>query len=537
MSEGQAFLSSTRKEFALRLRIRLHFWQSILMGLSFLILLVRPVQAEQLVFWEKDPFPKKLFAEAVPLSQFVQSEVATSCTLSFAEADEQDLFAEVVYVLAAAYPVNQEGLSLRLLKLLWQGQPTSSVNQLVMDAETYRVFKGLWGQPDRSIVSIHPAADLLVFAWENPSSRAILPFNKLEPRWKVLSIDGQSPYRIGFSPEKYPLTVRWRVTSASGAVCKTDATLKNYDTSCLTTLTLTGTTALVRRLAYAIEEKGVAYPVEEIAPILSASDITHVSNEASFFDGCPPGIPLRREARFCSLPSYLGVLEKIGTDVVELTGNHNLDWGSDAYLSSLELFRQHGFYTYGGGANTEVAEEPLFIEHNGNRIALLGCNAVGPETALAQGDSPGAARCNLEKLKETVTNLQQEGWLCVITFQHFEYDDYAVPPVESHDFLALAELGPAVISGSQAHIPQGFTFVDDTFIHYGLGNLLFDQTSPIERDSFFDRHYFYEGRYLGNYLETIRLEESMQVRFLNALERDTLMSTILSTCSWNRVFQ
>lgn len=518
-------------------RVRLFFLQSILLSLLFLSLPVRPVQAEQAVFWEKDPFPKRLFAEMVSVSQFVQSEVAAGCTLSFADAGDPDLFAEAVYVLTAAYPVNQEGMSLRLLKLLWQGQPTSRVNQLVMDAETYRVFKGLWGQPDRSTVSIYPAADLLALAWENPSTRAILPFNRLEPRWKVLSVNGQNPYKIGFSPEEYPLTVRWHLTAASGAVCEADAALKNYDASRLTTLTLTGTTALVRRLAYAIEENGTDHPVEEIAPVLSGSDITHVSNEASFFDGCPPGIPLRREARFCSLPSYLGVLEKIGADVIELTGNHNLDWGTEAYLSSLELFEQHGFHTYGGGANIAAAEEPLFIEHNGNRIALLGCNAVGPETALAQADSPGAARCNLEKLKETVTRLQQEGWLCVITFQHFEYDDYTVPPVESHDFLALAELGPAVISGSQAHIPQGFTFVDDTFIHFGLGNLLFDQTSPVERDSFFDRHYFYEGRYIGNYLETIRLEESMQVRFLNALERTTLMDTILSTCSWNQAFQ
>ncbi len=537
LSDRPATRSLNLEASAVMYRVRLCFWQSILLSLLFLIRLVRPVQAEPAVFWEKDPFPKRLFAEIVPVSQFVQSEAAASCTLSFADAGDPEPFAEAVYVLAAAYPVNQEGLSLRLLKLLWQGQPTSSVNQLVMEAETYRVFNGLWGQPDRSTVSIHPAADLLALAWDNPSTGAILPFNKLEPRWKVLSVNGQNPYKVGFLSENYPLTVRWHLADGSDGRCKMDAALKNYDTSRLTTLTLTGTTALVRRLAYAIEEKGTDHPVEEIAPILSGSDITHVSNEASFFDGCPPGIPLRRESRFCSLPSYLGLLEKIGADVIELTGNHNLDWGAEAYLSSLELFEQYGFHTYGGGANTAAAEEPLFIEHNGNRIALLGCNAVGPETALAQGNSPGAARCNLEKLKKTVTRLQQEGWLCVITFQHFEYDDYTVPPVESHDFLALAELGPAVISGSQAHIPQGFTFVDDTFIHFGLGNLLFDQTSPVERDSFFDRHFFYEGRYIGNYLETIRLEESMQVRFLNALERNTLMNTILSTCSWNRVFQ
>lgn len=494
------------------------------------------VQAESVHYWAKDPFPKKLLSVDQTALQFVQKEANSDCVIEFSAENDPNSFAEATYVLTAAYPVVQDGISLRLLKLLWFGQKTSFVETLAMDGDTYRVFKALWGEPDRHTVMIHSADELLRLAWDNRNIWAIIPFDRLDPRWKVLAVDGKSPFQIGFSTADYPLTVRWRLAASSNALCQPQAKLTNFDTSRLTTLTLTGTTALVRRLAYAIEEEGAAFPVKEIAPVLSGSDITHVSNEASFFEGCPPGIPLRREARFCSLPSYFGALEEIGADVMELTGNHNLDWGVDAYLESLALTREKGLAVYGGGMDASQAELPLFIEHHGNRIALLGCNAVGPEAALAQSASPGALRCDLEKLMNTVKALQQDGWLCVVTFQHFEYEDYSVPPVESYDFLALAEAGPAVISGSQAHVPQGFTFVDDTFIHYGLGNLLFDQTSLIERDSFFDRHYFYSGKYIGNALETIRLEESMQVRFLTGTERTDLLNTVLAASSWDRVF-
>ena len=80
------------------------------------------------------------------------------------------------------------------------------------------------------------------------------------------------------------------------------------------------------------------------------------------------------------------------------------------------------------------------------------------------------------------------------------------------------------------------TFVGDTFIHYGLGNLLFDQMSNVERTSFFDRHYFYDGRYLGNRLETIILENYSQPRFLTEEERVAFLDLIFDTCSWREAF-
>jgi poly-gamma-glutamate synthesis protein (capsule biosynthesis protein) len=124
-----------------------------------------------------------------------------------------------------------------------------------------------------------------------------------------------------------------------------------------------------------------------------------------------------------------------------------------------------------------------------------------------------------------------------VTFQHLEYTWYDVPSLQSHDFFEIArDAAPVIVSGSQAHIPQGMTFVGSTFIHFGLGNLLFDQMSDVERTSFFDRHYFYDGRYLGNQLETIKLENYSQPRFLVPEERSDFLSMIFATCKWNEVF-
>lgn len=433
-----------------------------------------------------------------------------------------------MFVLTAPYPEVKDGIGLQELRNFWRGRRNRiTFTELAMTEETRDLFAEKWNAPSgRARITLLEDDAILRYAWENPGCWGLIRFEQLDPRWKAIAVDGVSPLSPDFDPESYPLSLPLPEGESS-----------NYDPEKLTTLTLTGTTAMSRNLAYHIETDGLLVPVENIAPVLAASDITHISNEASFSPECPPGAPLRQEARFCSAPEYFALLEAVGADVVELTGNHNLDWGVEPFLYSLDLYEKAGMKVYGGGRTLEEAQDVLLLEHHGNRIAFLGCNAVGPENIWATEETPGAASCDLDKMKEQILALKAEGWLPVVTFQHLEWVWYDVQPVESHDFLWIArEAAPVIVSGSQAHIPQGMTFVGDTFIHYGLGNLLFDQMSNVERTSFFDRHYFYDGRYIGNQLETIILENYSQPRFLDEAERKAFLELIFGTCSWNEVF-
>ena len=435
--------------------------------------------------------------------------------------------AEMVYALTAPYPTVTDGVTLTELKRSWKGRSTEHFSGLIMDKETLDAFSEVWGKPSKKAdISVMDADALLAYAWEHEGCRAVIPFDRLDPRWKVIAVDGTSPYTLGFDPENYALSLPVPEGGTS-----------NYDPDKLTTLTMTGTTAMARNFAYHAETDGLLTTVENIAEMLSASDITHISNEVSFSPDCPPAVPLRREARFCSSPDYIAILEAVGADVIELTGNHNLDWGYEPFIYSMGLYDKAGMKTYGGGLTPEAAYAPLLIEHNGNRIAFIGCNAIGPENVWVTKGHPGAARCDLDKMKEQIRALKAAGWMPVVTFQHLEWTWYDVPALESHDFFEIArEAAPVIISGSQAHIPQGMTFVGRTFIHFGLGNLLFDQMSDVERTSFFDRHFFYDGRYLGNQPETIILENYSQPRFLEPEEREAFLKLIFDTCSWKEVF-
>jgi poly-gamma-glutamate synthesis protein (capsule biosynthesis protein) len=98
-----------------------------------------------------------------------------------------------------------------------------------------------------------------------------------------------------------------------------------------------------------------------------------------------------------------------------------------------------------------------------------------------------------------------------------------------HDFELLADAGAIVVTGSQAHTPKLMAFYNDTFLHFGLGNLFFDQMDMLEtRQEFIDRLIFYDGKLVSVELLTAMLEEYARPRPMVESERETFLTRIFS---------
>ncbi len=291
---------------------------------------------------------------------------------------------------------------------------------------------------------------------------------------------------------------------------------------------MTGVTALVRATAKVMEAYGVTYPAKDIKDWLLDADLTHISNEAGFMPNTP--IPVDAYTMsFCSDDRYIALLEAVGTDIVELTGNHLVDYGREPLRHALELYRQRGWRWYGGGANLADATRPLTITHGANRLAFLGCNPVGPSYDWATGTSPGSAPADYARLKAQIRELRAAGYLPIVTLQYWETYQYTPTPQQVADFRALAAAGAVVVQGSQAHQPQAMELYGDTFIHYGLGNLFFDQMWSLgTRQEFVDRLVFYDGRLLSVDLRTALLEEYARPRPMTVAERAAFLKMIFS---------
>ncbi|MEW5829465.1 MAG: CapA family protein [Chloroflexota bacterium] len=453
-----------------------------------------------------------------------------------------------IYALAAAFPTVTDDVPAEALRRAWEGDLSGPLagHRLIMAGSTLEAFTAKWGPPDPLIVSA-AGGDLVEALWSDRSVWAILPFEKITPQLKVLSLDGISPLRNDFDPVGYPLIARFHLSADQPTAGLSDNPAiqlpsTNRDPAKLTTLVMTGVTALVRATANKMETKGITYPAGDIRDWLVKADIAHISNEIPFAENCPPPNPYQTSLMFCSDPKYIELLEHIGADVVELTGNHFMDWGRAATLLTVEMYDEKGWPYYGGGADLADSRQPALLEHNGNRFAFIGCNPVGPGFAWATDSNPGAAPCDdYEWIKNEITRLKDEGYIVIATMQYSEYYVPWAPDNQVQDFAALAEAGATIVSGSQSHYPQVMAFHGPAFIHYGLGNLFFDQmfytlsdgtTITETRLEFLDRHVFYDGRYLGVELLTAVLEDFARPRPMTPGERAEFLLKYFEASGW-----
>jgi len=448
-----------------------------------------------------------------------------------------------IYALVAPFPTLTDGVSAAELQTFWKsGQATSFGQQpLLMSTDTRTVLEKAWGKAADGVVRTSPAEKLLDTAWKTQPSWAVVPFEALEPRWKVMRIGDVSPVDKTFESSHYPLTIRFGISGRAEnlAALKIGSTrallpVSNRNADHLTVVMLTGTTALVRYTAQRMEEKGVLYPAEKIGPILASADITHISNEVPFYEKCPPANPVRREARFCSDPKYLDLLKTVGIDVVELTGNHELDWWYDPMLYTINLYNQAGIKYYGGGVNNDDARKPLLLEDHGNKIGFIGCSPAGPKIVWATALTPGSAKCDWPYIQGQITKMLADGYLPIFTFQHIEVDQFTPQSSQRVDFQAVSDMGAVIVSGSQSHFPQAMTFKNGKFIHYGLGNTFFDQMEDFHRPGFMDRQIIYEGKHISTELITIKLEDYAQPRLMTPDERLKFLTTVFNASVWGQ---
>jgi poly-gamma-glutamate synthesis protein (capsule biosynthesis protein) len=175
----------------------------------------------------------------------------------------------------------------------------------------------------------------------------------------------------------------------------------------------------------------------------------------------------------------------------------------------------------------------LTITRGVHTFGFLGCNPVGPAYAWASDERPGAATCDYDLLAGQVRDMRKRGVIPIVTLQHWEVNQYAPTSRQQADFRAIAGAGAAIVSGSQAHWPQGFDFHAGAFIHYGLGNLFFDQMQRLEyRQGFLDRHVFYAGRHISTELLTAMLEDYARPRPMTAEERRVLLASTFAVSGW-----
>lgn len=293
------------------------------------------------------------------------------------------------------------------------------------------------------------------------------------------------------------------------------------ETQSVLTLTQTGVTALSRRMNGKLSQvEDGAYFAENIGEFLKSFDLTHTSNESSFTD-------LATTANICSKWGFVDTLTAIGLDIVELTGNHNVDCGATAAIETIDKYDELGIKTVGGGRNATEAAEPLEIDKKGTQITFLAYNqSTGGATT---GDTPGANQYYPVQARQEIEEAKARGDVVIVDVQYYEcneYDySYEVTTCDYADssagdqvgvFRSLIDAGADVVVGTAAHQTQTYERYGEGEIYYGLGNLFFDQVWwPGTTRSLGLTHYFWNGKLLQTRKFGTVYDDTYQTRLMN----------------------
>jgi len=188
----------------------------------------------------------------------------------------------------------------------------------------------------------------------------------------------------------------------------------------------------------------------QVAPVLSEADLAFANLESPLTTA--PQVACGHDLR--APGGAVVALQSAGFDVLSLANNHALDAGPEGLRQTRAVLAEAGIQALAEGEAVCTPDWCVlaFSESLSNREWLI--------QAVAAADAPG---------RLLIVSLHWGG-------------EYQAAPSLSQQALAtdLAAAGADLIVGHGPHVLQRVEWVDDALVAYSLGNLLFDQSYPLD---------------------------------------------------------
>jgi hypothetical protein len=198
-------------------------------------------------------------------------------------------------------------------------------------------------------------------------------------------------------------------------------------------------------------------------------------------------------------PRMAEVWNAAGIDIVSAASNHSMDWGPDALLDTVDMFRGMGKYVIGAGRDGVEARKPALIERNGVKIAVLSYCSV-----LRDGQAAGPGKAGVAPLRAHTYYAPEEfqpgAPPRIITTPHEEdlqalQDDIRAAKQQSHAVIlslhwglrhvaktlcmyqqpiahAAIDAGADLILGHHAHSIKAVEVYNGKVCFYSIGNFM-----------------------------------------------------------------
>lgn len=189
------------------------------------------------------------------------------------------------------------------------------------------------------------------------------------------------------------------------------------------------------------------------------------------------GIPAKNKINLGSSASYIQETFSKFPLAVTLANNHIMDYGEDAFISTINYLEKNDIAYFGAGNESNNYNNPAIVTIDNVNYALLGYSCRTTNAVFGNTKDNGSALLDEKKIINDI-NLSKLQVDKVIVILHWG-DEYIKYPKPSDVIIArnLIDAGADIIVGHHAHIIQSNEIYKGKHIFYGIGNAIFPNFS------------------------------------------------------------
>lgn len=223
---------------------------------------------------------------------------------------------------------------------------------------------------------------------------------------------------------------------------------------------------------------GVDYPWADASEVFSLADLSFVNLECCLSTA---GSPVAgKEFCFRGPPDAAEGMKRAGLSVVSLANNHAKDYGTAAFLETLDHLKANGIAWCGAGRNDAEAYSPAVLKSHGRKVGFVAFTWVVPHGWPATATNPGCATTwSRDRVAGTIKEAKA-GCDYVVASFHWGIELATSPNEEQRALAHLAvDSGADLVLGHHPHVVQGFELYGNRLIAYSLGNFIFSPPREI----------------------------------------------------------
>jgi hypothetical protein len=412
--------------------------------------------------------------------------------------DEADVLA---YVPVRRFWSADDGISLDELRAAIAGRSERFRRVVIAAPDPGPLWRSLGVEPGSSTIVVQAVHDVRLALTHSRRTIGLIPASEVEPDLRALAVDGRSLFGTRHLTDlsEWPLLMPAAIAGTGPEAAQAPA----FDPRATWTMVAGGDVMLDREpyrqavlrgrgpdwtwdggFARVVSrtcctvDGGPAITTRPtgrrgaVRALLSSADLAVVNHEAPAPNVSryhPDGLV------FTVDKALLSGIARAGIDMVSLANNHIRNAGSAGVMQTVRNLRKAGIRSFGAGGDTDLARRAACAEVRGQRVCLLGYDAINTVAHAATEARPGAAELVMAHVRADIRALRRDDADVIVVWPHWgtEYVT-SVTARQRRQARAMIRAGADVVLGNHSHVTGPIEFVGRAPVLYSMGDLVFD---------------------------------------------------------------